>query len=111
MKWNGVMPAMTTCFDQRLQVDHAFAARHVRWMLDNGCAGIIALGSLSEAATLTSTEKDAILRNVVSAAQGMPVVGAISALSTEEAVALAKMAEQVGCSGLMVLPPYVYRGD
>jgi 4-hydroxy-tetrahydrodipicolinate synthase len=111
MKWNGVMPAMTTCFDENLQVDHAFAARHVHWMLGNGCTGIIALGSLSEAATLTSAEKDAILRNVVNAAQGMPVVGAISALSTEEAVALARMAERAGCSGLMVLPPYVYRGD
>jgi 4-hydroxy-tetrahydrodipicolinate synthase len=26
-------------------------------------------------------------------------------------VSLAKAAEQAGCSGLMVLPPYVYRGD
>ncbi len=111
MKWYGVMPAMTTCFDERLQVDHAFAARHAQWLLRNGCTGIIALGSLGEAATLTFAEKEAILRNVVRAAQGAPVVGAISALSTDEAVALAKAAEQAGCCGLMVLPPYVYRGD
>jgi 4-hydroxy-tetrahydrodipicolinate synthase len=41
----------------------------------------------------------------------VPVVAAISALSTDEAVALAKSAEQAGCAGLMVLPPYVYMGD
>ncbi|MFZ0272520.1 MAG: dihydrodipicolinate synthase family protein [Acidobacteriaceae bacterium] len=111
MKWYGVMPAMTTCFDERLQVDHAFATRHLQWLLGNGCTGIIALGSLGEAATLAFAEKEAILRNLVAAAKGAPVVGAISALSTEEAVALAKMAEQAGCSGLMVLPPYVYQGD
>lgn len=111
MKWYGVMPAMTTCFDEKLHVDHAFATRHVQWLLGNGCTGIIALGSLGEAATLTFAEKEAILRNVAKAAQGAPVVGAISALSTEEAVALAKAAEQAGCSGLMVLPPYVYKGD
>jgi 1-pyrroline-4-hydroxy-2-carboxylate deaminase len=111
MKWYGVMPAMTTCFDERLQVDHAFSARHVQWLLGNGCTGIIALGSLGEAATLTFAEKEAILRNTVTAAKGAPVVGAISALSTEEAAALAKTAEQAGCSGLMVLPPYVYQGD
>jgi 1-pyrroline-4-hydroxy-2-carboxylate deaminase len=111
MKWYGVMPAMTTCFDKKLQVDHAFAARHVHWLLDNGCTGIIALGSLGEAATLTFAEKEAILRNVATAAKTSPVVGAISALSTEEAVALAKAAEQAGCAGLMVLPPYVYKGD
>jgi 1-pyrroline-4-hydroxy-2-carboxylate deaminase len=38
-------------------------------------------------------------------------VAAISALSTGEAVTLAKAAEEAGCSGLMVLPPYVYLGD
>lgn len=111
MKWYGVMPAMTTCFNEQLQVDHAFASRHVQWLLGNGCTGIIALGSLGEAATLLFSEKEAILRNIVAAAKGAPVVGAVSALATAEAVALAKAAEQAGCSGLMVLPPYVYRGD
>ena len=111
MKWYGVMPAITTCFDENLRVDHGFATRHVQWLLGNGCTGIIALGSLGEAATLAFAEKEAILRNLASAANGAPVVGAISALSTDEAVALAKAAQQAGCSGLMVLPPYVYRGD
>ncbi len=111
MKWSGVMPAMTTCFDEQLQVDHGFMRRHARWMLANGCTGIISLGSLGEAATLSVAEKEAILRSVTAAANGAPVVAAISALSTAEAVALAKAAEQAGCTGLMVLPPYVYLGD
>jgi 4-hydroxy-tetrahydrodipicolinate synthase len=111
MKWYGVMPAMTTCFDERLQVDHGFMTRHARWMLANGCTGIVSLGSLGEAATLSFTEKEAVLRNVKSAAGDAPVVAAISALSTAEAVTLAKAAEQAGCAGLMVLPPYVYLGD
>ena len=112
MKWHGVMPAMTTCFDEQLGIDHGFMARHARWMLDSGCTGIISLGSLGEAATLSFEEKLAVLRNTVAAAQGRaPVVAAISALSTSEAVALAKAAHNAGCSGLMVLPPYVYRGD
>jgi 4-hydroxy-tetrahydrodipicolinate synthase len=102
---------MTTCFDERLQVDHDFMTRHARWMLANGCTGIISLGSLGEAATLTFDEKEAIVRNVTAAAGDAPVVAAISALSTAEAVTLAKAAEQAGCSGLMVLPPYVYLGD
>src|SRR5579859_7704966 len=112
MNWQGVMPAMTTCFDEQLNIDHAFMARHGRWLLDNGCTGLIMLGSLGEAATLSLAEKEALLRNMVGAAgQRAPVVAAISALSTAEAVIQAKNAEQAGCSGLMVLPPYVYRGD
>lgn len=112
MQWQGVMPAMTTCFDERLEVDHAFMARHAQWMLDNGCTGIISLGSLGEAGTLSAAEKEAILRNMTAVAgKNAPVVAAVSALSTEDAVAQAKTAEKTGCSGLMVLPPYVYRGD
>jgi 4-hydroxy-tetrahydrodipicolinate synthase len=111
MKWYGVMPAITTCFDEHLHVDHGFMTRHVQWLLANGCASIITLGSLGEAATLTLGEKEAIVRNVLAAAKPAPVVAAISSLSTDGSVALAKMAEQAGCSGLMVLPPYLYRGD
>jgi len=112
MNWHGVIPAMTTCFDSNLQVDHAFMAKHALWMLDSGCTGIVSLGSLGEAATLAFDEKLAILENIVVAVgRRAPVVAAISALSTSEAVALAKAAEKIGCSSLMVLPPYVYRGD
>jgi 1-pyrroline-4-hydroxy-2-carboxylate deaminase len=111
MKWYGVMPAMTTCFDEKLAVDHEFVTRHVEWLLANGCTGIVALGSLGEAATLTFAEKEAVLRTVKAAAKSAPAVATISGLSTAEAVSLAKAAEQAGCSGLMVLPPYVYRGD
>ena len=111
MNWSGVMPAITTPFDESFAVDRAFLARHVQWLLANGCTGIIALGSLGEAATLTFTEKESALRTVCTAAHPVPTVAAISALSTAEAVDLAKSAEQAGCAGLMVLPPYVYRGD
>jgi len=112
MNWYGVMPAMTTCFDAELKVDHAFMARHAAWMLDSGCTGLVSLGSLGEAATLTFDEKIAILKNMVATSNGRaPIVAAISALSTAEAVALAKAAAEAGCEGLMALPPYVYLGD
>jgi len=110
--WQGVMPAITTAFDADLNVDHAFVAKHASWLIDNGCTGIVALGSLGEGATLNHTEKLAVLSTIVKAMNGRaPVVAGISALSTSEAVAIAKGAADAGCSGLMVLPPYVYLGD
>lgn len=39
------------------------------------------------------------------------MIASIAALSTSEAVAVAKAAADIGCDGLMVLPPYVYQGD
>ena len=112
MKFEGVMPAMTTAFDTDFNVDHRFIARHAQWLIENGCTGIICLGSLGEAPTLRFNEKIDILKTVVAALDGKaPVVAAISALSTAEAVELAEAAQAVGCSGLMILPPYVYKGD
>lgn len=112
MQWSGVMPALTTAFDAELKINHTFAARHAAWQIENGVSGLIALGSLSEAATYTFDEKTALLQTLVSAAAGrVPVVCAISALSTSDAVALAIAAEKHGASGLMILPPWVYKGD
>ena len=112
MKWTGVIPAMTTAFQSDLSVDHKFIAKHGRWLMDNGCTGIVALGSLGESATLRFDEKVAILKTLVAALEGRgPVVAGIASLSTAEAVELAQAAEAAGCSGLMVLPPYVYTSD
>jgi 4-hydroxy-tetrahydrodipicolinate synthase len=112
MSWKGVMPAITTCFTEDLHIDHGFMAEHCRWLLDNGCSGIVALGSLGEGATLSFDEKLDLLQTCVRAVKGRaPVIASISALTTWEAVALAKAAVDRGCGGLMVLPPYVYKGD
>ena len=112
MNWKGVIPAITTGFTEDLRVDHSFMTRHCRWLLDNGCAGIVALGSLGEGAALSFEEKVEILRTCVAAVQGRgPVVASVSALTTSEAVAIAKAAAAVGCDALMVLPPYVYQGS
>lgn len=110
--WNGVVPALTTPFAADGSVDHAFLAKHSAMMMDAGCTGIVALGSLGETATLSAAEKKAILETVVKAVgKRGAVVAGIAALSTDDAVALAKVAERAGCAGLMVLPPYVYSSD
>jgi 4-hydroxy-tetrahydrodipicolinate synthase len=112
LNWRGVIPAMTTAFKPDYSVDHAFIAKHARWLIDSGCAGIVALGSLGESATLRFDEKIAILKTLVAALDGKaPVVAGIASLSTMEAVDLARAAADAGCSGLMVLPPYVYSSD
>jgi 4-hydroxy-tetrahydrodipicolinate synthase len=112
MNWRGVMPATTTAFDEDLNIDHAFVAKHASWLVDNDCTAIIAPGSLGESATLTLEEKLALWSTLVSAVgDRVPVVAAIASLSTAEAVALAQRAADAGCKGAMVLPPYVYRSD
>jgi 4-hydroxy-tetrahydrodipicolinate synthase len=110
--WTGVLPAITTPFAPDGTLDEAALAGHVSWLLDSGCRGIVVLGSLGEGATLGEDEKRRVMAGCVRAAAGRaPVIAGISGLATEECVKLARAAEGDGCAGLMVLPPYVYRGD
>lgn len=110
--WQGVFPAITTPFLETFAVDHARLAKNVAWLVDNGCRAIVALGSLGEGNTLTADEKISILETCKRALGGRaPVIAGIAGLSTAECVTLAKRAADAGADGLMVLPPYVYRGD
>ncbi|HSU24750.1 MAG TPA: dihydrodipicolinate synthase family protein [Pyrinomonadaceae bacterium] len=112
INWAGVMPAITTCFDANLQIDYEFTARHVAWLVDNGCTGIVTNGSLGEGGTLSIDEKIALWKTCVdSVGERVAVIAAIASMTTAEATTQAQEAERAGCLGLMVLPPYVYRGD
>jgi 1-pyrroline-4-hydroxy-2-carboxylate deaminase len=110
--WQGVIPAITTPFDGHLRVDARFLAEHARWMVEHGCTGLVPIGSLGESATLDGAEKRRVLEVCVEAVgDRVPVIPGIAALGTSDAVALARDARAIGCSGLMVLPPYVYSTD
>ena len=112
MSWKGVIPALTTCFKSDLSIDYGFVDKHIGWVIDHGCTGVVIGGSLGEGATLTSEEKlEIIALGFRTVGQKASIVAGVSALSTREAVKFAEAAAERGCRGLMVLPPYVYRSD
>ncbi|HTL76650.1 MAG TPA: dihydrodipicolinate synthase family protein [Casimicrobiaceae bacterium] len=112
VQWQGVIPALTTPFDANDRIDEGLLAEHARWVVDNGCTGLVPIGSLGESATLSAAEKRRVLAVCVGAVgDRVPVIPGIAALGTAEAVALARDAKAAGASGLMVLPPYVYSTD
>jgi 4-hydroxy-tetrahydrodipicolinate synthase len=112
MKWQGVIPAITTPFKPDLSVDADLLVKQVDALVRAGCAGIVALGSLGEGGSLSFDEKKAVLRLCKEALAGRgSLVAGIAALTTAEAERLAELAREQGADGLMVLPPYVYKGD
>ncbi len=110
--WKGVLPAITTRFNSDFSVDYGFFADHANLLVGAGATALVPLGSLGEGATLTFEEKTRLLETAVKAVgDRVPVIPGVASLSTAEAVRLAQTAEASGCSGLMVLPPYVYSTD
>ncbi len=112
MTWNGVIPALTTPFRASGALDLRALATQCRSQIAHGASALVCCGSLGEAATLAFEEKVALAAACVKAAAGrVPVALGVAALSTREAVALARAGSRAGCAGLMVLPPYVYSTD
>lgn len=112
INWCGVFPAITTPFTPELEIDHSFLGNHAAWLIDEGCVGIIPGGSLGEAATLSHSEKLAVIDTVTRALDGRaPVIPGVASLSTKEAIRFVQDAEAVGVSGFMLLPPYAYSTD
>ena len=112
MKWQGVIPAITTPFQQDYSVDADLLVKQVDALVRAGCTGIVALGSLGEGGSLTFDEKKAVLRLCKEALKGRAsLVAGVAALTTDEACRLAELGREQGADGLMVLPPYVYKGD
>ena len=110
--WAGIFPAMTTPFQADLSVDYQTFGAQAQWLVECGCNGIVALGSLGEAPTLSREEKVEILKQAKRSLDGKaPLIAGIAALSTAEAIWLAGEAQGAGADGLMVLPPQVYRSD
>jgi dihydrodipicolinate synthase/N-acetylneuraminate lyase len=110
--WHGVLVALTTPFDREFAIDRVALRAQATWLVDHRIDGLVAGGSLGEGAALSAAERLLLVRELVDAVGGrVPVVAAIGANRTADAVELARGAAQAGAAGLLVLPPYVYRTD
>lgn len=109
--WTGVLPAVTTKFDEAGSLDHDEMARCFGLQMEAGCDGLIVCGSLGEGSMLSWEERLDVLRTARSAAGRKPVLMTISEAGTREAADLARRAEKAGASGLMVVPSPIYHTD
>ena len=110
IKWEGVMPAITTQFKKDYTLDLAAFKKNLAAQINAGVHGIILGGTLGEASTLTDEEKSQLLATSLEAVGGkLPVVMNIAEQTTSKAVALAEQAEAEGANGLMLLPPMRYK--
>ena len=106
----GVLSPVVTPFGSTLQPDGKRLANHCRWLLKND-VGLAIFGTNSEANSMSVGEKMALLDGLVEAglpgARMMPGTGCC-ALS--DAVELTRHAVELGCAGVLMLPPFYYKG-
>jgi 4-hydroxy-tetrahydrodipicolinate synthase len=107
----GVLSPVVTPFRRDLSPDPERYVRHCRWLLAHGCAGLAVFGTNSEANSLSVDERmlllEALVQGGVPAAKLMPGTG-MCALT--DSVRLTAHAVKLGCAGVLMLPPFYYKG-
>lgn len=110
--WKGVFPAITTKFKEDDSLDTEMFRKNLQAQIAAGVNGIIVAGSLGEASTLTTAEKEVLVKCAVeTVGDRIPVLLNIAEGATREAIRQAQLAESWGASGLMLLPPMRYKSD
>jgi len=107
----GVLSPVVTPFRKDYSPDAERFARHCKWLLGHGCSGLAIFGTNSEANSMSVDEKvelmDALLAAGVPAPTLMPGTGHCA---LTDSVALTRRAVEVGCAGVLMLPPFYYKG-
>ncbi len=106
----GVLSPVVTPFDAKLRPDAARLARHCRWLADRG-VGLAVFGTNSEANSMSVGEKVALLEALVEA--GLPperMMPGTGCCAFPDSVDLTRAAVRLGCAGVLMLPPFYYKG-
>jgi len=106
----GVFTVMVTPLTKRGDIDLDGMAKNIDWWVHEGVHGLIALGSTGEFASINTEDRMQVAEHVIDhVANRVPVLIGATAETTDEAITLARHAEEAGASGVLVLPSYYYR--
>src|SRR5437764_4382416 len=107
----GVLAPVLTPFDRDLNPDAPRFARFCRRLLEEGCAALAPFGTTSEANSLSVDERERLLDALLEA--GIPaqkLVPGTGCAALPDTVRLSRKAARAGCAGVLMLPPFYYKG-
>ena len=107
----GVLAAALTPMDGGLYPDHRAFAAHCRRLLAVGCHGLAVFGTTGEANSLSVDERLAALEALIEGGvPGESLLPGTGSSALTDTVRLSRAALEVGTAGVLVLPPFYYKG-
>lgn len=104
--WSPVM----TPFLPDLSTDDAHFVEHCHWLLDSQ-VGLAIFGTNSEANSLSVLEKKRLIKLLIDAGiDGKDLMPGTGSCNIEDTVSLTRCAVEAGCMGVLMLPPFYYKG-
>lgn len=105
----GVLSPVVTPFDAELRPDRGRWLAHCRWLLSQGC-GLAIFGTNSEANSLSVAERRGLLEAAAEGLDPARLMPGTGACALPDAVELSRAAVEAGCAGVLMLPPFYYKG-
>ncbi len=109
-KLAGVLAPVITPFDAQFRPDAKRLTAHCQWLLDRD-VGLSPFGSSSEGNSLSVEEKIDLLDQLVDA--GLPpsrMMPGTGCCALTDSIRLTRRAVELGCAGVLMLPPFFYKG-
>lgn len=104
--WTGNFCAVVTPFREDAALDLAAFEENLHLLVDEGIDGVVIAGHTGESWAIADDEREALFgAAVATVGERVPVIGAVSAIRTEDAVGLARMAERSGVDGMLLTAP------
>jgi len=106
----GILAPALTAVTDNFQIHKERTLAHFEWLLGDGCDGLLVFGTTSEGNSFSVAERRRLLEDAVDAGinpQKLFVGTGCCALS--DSIELTKHAVQIGCAGVLTLPPFYYK--
>lgn len=106
VEWTGYIPAITTPFDRKGQLDLDAFAGQMEWLVSERMHGVILAGTSGEWFSMTNEERAGLFQaGAAYRKAGLTVIGACNAFTAGEAIVHARAAEKAGLDGILLTPP------
>jgi 4-hydroxy-tetrahydrodipicolinate synthase len=109
-KLQGIVAPALTALTENFQIDQRRTIAHFEWLLGNGCDGLVVFGTTSEANSFSIAERRRFLDQVVEAGiEPQKILVGTGCCALPDSVELTEHAIQIGCAGVLTLPPFYYK--
>ena len=105
--FKGCGTAIATPFKESGEINYEELARYLDFQLKNKIDAIIVCGTTGEAATLSKSEKEKLIKFTIKYVnKQVPVIAGTGSNNTKEAIQMSKFAQEAGADGVLIVTPY-----
>jgi 4-hydroxy-tetrahydrodipicolinate synthase len=106
----GILAPALTAVTDNFQIHPELTIAHYKWLLANGCDGLVVFGTTSEANSFSVAERKRFLEQAVGAGiDPKKIIVGTGCCALSDSIELTSHAVRIGAAGALALPPFYYK--